>query len=302
MIGGSGCIQSREDEAVENLCNGPVARPVPARLRSVFGADTREEAVRLEGRTALVTGAASGIGRAVAARFAAEGARVALLDKADAVALETVADEIALAGGRAVCLIADVSDAAAVDAAVARAAAEIGSIGIAVNAAAIWHPTPVMETDAVAQFDRMIDINLKGTFHVIRAVLPGMIEAGCGHIVTFASVAGVMGLSQSAAYAASKGGVILLTRSLGTELAGHGVHVNAIAPGNVRTPMNAWMREPGNEEMIRRFEQQNPSGRAFSEPDDIVNAVLFLCTSESAAFYGAVLVADEGLTASIPAL
>ncbi len=258
--------------------------------------------MRLEGRVALVTGAGSGIGRAVAARFAAEGARIALLDKADAAALDAVADEIRAAGGHALALSADVSDAAAVDDAVARAARNLGPVDIAVNAAAIWHPTPVMETDAVARFDRMIDINLKGTFHVVRAVLPGMIEAGGGHVVTFASVAGVMGLSESAAYAASKGGVILLTRSLGTELAGHGIHVNAIAPGNVRTPMNAWMREPGNEEMIRRFERQNPSGRAFAEPEDIVSAALFLCTAESAAFYGAVLVADEGLTASLAPL
>ena len=255
--------------------------------------------MRLEGRVALVTGAASGIGRAVAVRFAAEGARVALLDKADETALDPVAEEIAQAGGHAVSLVADVSDAAAVDGAVKRAAREIGTIDVAVHAAAIWYPTPVMETEAEA-YDRIIDTNLKGTFHVIRALLPGMIEAGGGHIVTIASVAGVTGLSQAAAYTASKGGVIMLTRSLGTELAGHGIHVNAIAPGNVRTPMNAWMREPGNEDVIRRFERQNPSGRAFSEPEDIVNAALFLCTPESAAFYGAVLVADEGLTASLP--
>ena len=261
--------------------------------------------MRLEGRAALVTGAGSGIGRAVALRFAAEGARVALLDKADEAVLDAVADEIGRAGGRALGLVADVTDADAVDDAVARAAREIGPVDIAVNAAGIWYATPATGTGAgtgATAFARIVDTNLKGTFHVVRAVVPGMIEAGGGHIVNIASVAGVVGLAQSAAYAASKGGVILLTRSLGTELAGHGIHVNAIAPGNVRTPMNAWMRAPENEDVVRRFERLNPSGRAFSEPEDIVNTVLFLSTADSAAFHGAVLVADEGLSASLPPL
>ena len=256
--------------------------------------------MRLEGRAALVTGAGSGIGRAVALRFAAEGARVALLDKADEAVLDAVAGEIGRVGGRALGLVADVTDAEAVDDAVARAAREIGPVDIAVNAAGIWYATPA--TGAGAAFARIVDTNLKGTFHVVRAVVPGMIAAGGGHIVNLASVAGVIGLAQSAAYAASKGGVILLTRSLGTELAGHGIHVNAIAPGNVRTPMNAWMRAPENEDVVHRFERLNPSGRAFSEPEDIVNTVLFLSTADSAAFHGAVLVADEGLSASLPPL
>ena len=117
-------------------------------------ATVMEVAVRLEGCTALVTGAVSGIGRAVSMRFAAEGARVALLDKADA---GGVADEIRAAGGRALVLVADVSDAAAVDEAVALATDKIGTIDIAVNAAGIWYATPVTETDADA-FGRMIDV------------------------------------------------------------------------------------------------------------------------------------------------
>lgn len=173
-------------------------------------------------RTAIVTGGASGIGRAVAARLRDDGVQVVTLDLA-----------------KAADVVVDVSDAEAVGAAVAKAAESAGPVDIAVNCAGIVGPQAPLWKVAGAEWDKTFSVNVGGTFNVCQAVVPAMIDRGWGRIVNVASIAGKDGNPNLSAYSASKAAVIALTKSLGKELARTGVIANAIAPAVIATPMNA---------------------------------------------------------------
>jgi NAD(P)-dependent dehydrogenase (short-subunit alcohol dehydrogenase family) len=259
---------------------------------------TAPEAVtpgRYAGRVAVVTGAGSGIGRATARRLAAEGAAVACLDVTED-AIEVVAAEIgreaADAGGRAIALSCDVTDEAAVENAVARARDTLGPITNLCNIAGIGGFAHTTE-QSLSGWDKIIAVNLTGTFLMCRAVLPAMLEEG-GAIVNTVSTAGVIGQPYSAAYCASKGGVKLLTKALAVEYMARGVRVNGVAPGGVDTPIihNFGPPEDADFKLIERL--MTPIG--FAYPHEIAGAFAYLGSHEADYITGAILSIDGAIT------
>jgi 3-oxoacyl-[acyl-carrier protein] reductase len=210
-----------------------------------------------------------------------------------------VVDQIASQGGTATAEVADVVDPAAVQAMVGRVAAAQGRIDILVNSAGVFYPTPVGSTPA-AELDRMIDINLKGSFHTISAVAPHMRAGGGGTIVNISSCAGVMGLGGYSVYCATKAAIIMMTRTLAIELAPHGIRVNAIAPGNTETPMNLDIRtRPELAPFLDAMAARTPSGRTYSTPEDMAGLIAFLASDAARAMHGATVLMDEGFSAGL---
>jgi NAD(P)-dependent dehydrogenase (short-subunit alcohol dehydrogenase family) len=237
----------------------------------------------LRGKVALVTGGASGIGRAVALSLAREGAAVAVGD-IDADAAAVVAEE---AGGRCLAVTLDVAQEASCEAAVEQVTRVLGPVDILVNNAGIcpFHTLAEITGD---EWDRVLQVNLKGAFTLSQALLPGMMARGWGRIVNVSSMAGkVGGLAAGAHYSASKAGLICLTKSLARTGAGRGVTANAVAPAFIRTPLFT-------EEELAQRATQIPVGRP-GEPEEVADAVAFLASERAGYITGATLDLNGGL-------
>ena len=243
----------------------------------------------LQDQVALVTGGGRGIGRATALALARAGAHVAVAVGSDLMAAEAVAAEITALGVRSAAHRADVSDEAAVAALVNEVANELGPVDILVNNAGVTRDGLLMRMKD-EDWDRVIDVNLKGAFHCTRAVLRPMLRQRSGRIINVTSVLGITGNAGQANYSASKAGLIGLTKATAWEVASRGITVNAVAPGYIQTRMTEALPEEMSEEVLNRI----PLGR-FGEPEDIAGVIEFLCSSAASYITGQVVVVDGGL-------
>ena len=247
---------------------------------------------RFDGKSVIVTGAASGIGRATAERLASEGGKVACLD-VSAEALEEVVAGIAEAGGNATATACDVSDVDQVHAAVAAAVAAHGPTDVLCNIAGIGRYFNSTEMTP-AEWQKIIDVNLTGTWFVAQAVLPHMLDRG-GVILNTASTSGMFAQPWQAAYCASKGGVVMLTKALALEYWDRKLRVNAIAPGGVETPIIkdfSNLPEGGDFKRIMRY--MSPLG--FCKPEDLASLYAYVGSDEAHYMTGSVVLMDGGMT------
>jgi NAD(P)-dependent dehydrogenase (short-subunit alcohol dehydrogenase family) len=246
----------------------------------------------IDGTTAIVTGASSGIGRAAALRFAAEGASVVAADVDVEGGEETVA-MIEEAGGEATFVETDVSDWAEVQAMVETAVDTYGGLDFAFNNAGIEGANHSLSDQPMDNWDRVIDINLKGVFHAMKAEIPALLEHGGGSIVNTSSIAGKVGFPEISPYVATKHGVIGLTKTAALEYSGEGIRVNAICPGVIDTPMVE--RASGNNEAVEGAIAATPLGR-LGEPAEIGDAAVWLCSDDASFVTGETMVIDGGFT------
>jgi len=251
--------------------------------------------MRLADKVAIITGAGSGMGRAAAQMFAAEGASVVVADYDEAAGSET-ADLVAQSGGEASFVRADVSDEADAKAMVDHAVARFGRVDALYNNAGVMpeRDHSVIDTD-VATWDRVMAINVRGVFLACKYAIPRMVDQGSGSVINISSFVALLGCSvPQDAYTASKGAVLSLTRSLAVQFAPHGVRSNAICPGPIETPMlMEWLLKDDEARQLRLA--RNPTGR-FGKPEEIVNVAIYLASDESRWTNGAHFVVDGGIS------
>ncbi|MCA1039445.1 3-oxoacyl-ACP reductase FabG [Bacillus infantis] len=244
--------------------------------------------MRLKEKTAIITGAANGIGFAAAERFAREGANVILADFNEEIGRQRE-EELRAEGLQARFIQVDVSKRESIDELVRQVLEEYGRIDVLINNAGITRDSMLAKM-AAEDFQKVIDVNLTGVFHCTQAVVPSMIEQGKGKIISTSSVSGVYGNIGQTNYAAAKAGVVGMTKTWAKELGRKGINVNAVAPGFIHTGMTAKVPE----KVIGQMKQMVPLGRLGS-PEDIANAYLFLASDESDYINGTVLHVDGGI-------
>lgn len=244
---------------------------------------------RFSGKTVLITGAGRGIGKAIARRFAVEGASLALVSNEEADLLATSA-ELAADGAETLPLVADVSDTVQVEEAVSAATRRFGRIDVLVNNAGIAWEEPVLAIKP-DNWRKIIDVNLNGMFWVAQAVARRMAEQGGGAIVNMASTNGLVGEANYAHYNASKGGVVLLTKTMAIELGAKGIRVNAVCPGYIQTPMSEAI---DSAEFVEEYVRAKiPLGRV-GKPEDVAGVFAFLASDDAAFITGETIVVDGG--------
>ncbi len=245
---------------------------------------------RLKGKKALITGLASGIGAACAKRFIREGAEVAGLD------VNPLPEALQKTLGASVAHFqGDVTQEADVQTAVEKAAAKLGGLDILVNAAGVGSGGPSEEIE-MEEWDRVMNINVKGTFLATKHTIPHMMKQRAGSIVNLGSIEGMEGFSASLVYGTSKGAVIQLSRNLATDFAEHGIRVNCVCPGAIDTPLTAILKEKSLQPIRRQMEGHHLM-RRFGQPEEIANAILFLASDEASFVTGLIMPVDGGYTA-----
>ncbi len=248
---------------------------------------------RFENKVALITGAAAGIGKASAIRIASEGGRVVCGD-IQAEAVESTAKEIRESGGQAIAFAYDVSDPSAVEAALETTLAEYGQLDTLCNIAGILHFDNTVDLD-LEKWNRVLAINLTGTFLMCQAALPALLDGGGGNIVNMASTAGLAGHPWTAAYSASKGGVLALTSTLAVEFGKRGIRANAVCPGGIKTAMHEQFKLPegGDIELLQRIMPLD----TFRGPEACAALVAFLASEDAAHINGENVRVDGGTLA-----